>query len=85
MDITAETIVRLIRTQNWKNGGVHSVDEQEAIDLVVNYAKVVAGAAVHIAMEEAHARTMAILGAPAEMPLAPMTKAQAEDMTRRSV
>jgi hypothetical protein len=39
---TAEEIVDLIRSQKWKNGGVHSIDRLEAIALVEQYGSSVA-------------------------------------------
>lgn len=64
LEITAGQIVGLIRAQNWKNGGVHSLDWQEAIDLIESYAKIVAGEAVLVALEESHKRAMAIFDEP---------------------
>jgi len=39
---TAEEIVDLIRGQSWKNGGCHIIDRDDAINLVEQYANVVA-------------------------------------------
>lgn len=40
--VTAEEIVDLIRAQNWKNGGVHSIDRDEAVALVELYGRAAA-------------------------------------------
>lgn len=37
---TAEQLVDMIRAQNWKNGGVLSVDRDEAIELVAQALRV---------------------------------------------
>lgn len=61
--VTAEAIVDLIRHQNWKNGGVHSIDRDECISLVKNFAAVEASQARIEATESAHERTLAVFDA----------------------
>ena len=36
----ATAIVEMIRTQNWKNGGVHTLDQDEAVELVMQLMRV---------------------------------------------
>jgi hypothetical protein len=36
---SATTIVNAIRSQNWKNGGVHVIDQDEAIEAVMQLAR----------------------------------------------
>lgn len=54
MTTTAEAIVDLIRAQNWKNGGVHSLDIDECVALVEQYAATAAACARVEATESAH-------------------------------
>jgi hypothetical protein len=56
--VTAEAIVDLIRHQNWKNGGVHSIDRDECITLLKNFAAAEASQARIEATETAYERAM---------------------------
>lgn len=58
--VTAEAIVDLIRHQNWKNGGVHSIDRDECISLVKGFAAAEASQARIEATELAHERMLTV-------------------------
>ena len=59
--VSAEEIVDLIRQQNWKNGGCHIVDRDEAIALVEQYANVVASERAIETTRAAHDTALAAL------------------------
>lgn len=62
---SADDIATLIRQQNWKNGGHLMVDHDEAVDLIEQYAQMVAAGARVEATREAFDRAIATVSSAA--------------------
>lgn len=75
---TAEQIVDLIRADHPKYFSRHAITTAEAIDLIEQYAAVVAAEAATNATAEAHDRTMAAFDAALSRPLATTARTSAE-------
>lgn len=60
----AEEIVDLLRAQNWKNGGVHSIDRDDAVALVEQFGKAKAAEEAVRCTSEAWDKAIATLSTP---------------------